>query len=552
MRLKEHLRKAVLFTVIGLAGLIGSTGSTYGAGKAPVYAAEETKEAASDAAAAKTSEDASGLYPVEVQTDSNTKYGYIDGTGQMILQPVYDDAVAFSEGFAVVFYVNKFQLINEMGRVVYESVNEIGDVHNGLASFVDLKSSKQGYINTKGKVVIKAQYNYAGNFHTDGTAIVSKAGKFYQIDKKGKILRTYKLSKNFNYYGITEDGDIIYRNTKTFHAGLMDLDGKVILKAVYGDITYLGNGLFGVKKALPDMEAYLINIKPAAIFDKNGKKLTSYQYYDLSEFSGEYASATDDKYTFFIDKSGKEVTSLPKVEGRGTMKLMGNLIQADIDNEISYLKLDGTPVWKNEDTVKLPSGITVNTVTVRPNKYVVVHYPQLEGLSDTSVQSKLNAKLETMFTKDRMKLTVKDELSVDDTFTVKQIKDLLIIYKSGYDYPIGAAHGMPFRINYFVNVNTGDFYQLKDLFKSGSNYTTVLNKLINKQIKKNSENNYYFDSKVSISKNQYFYLSEDKLTIYFASGDIAAYAAGFPEFNIAWKDVSSIINKDGAFWKAFH
>lgn len=63
---------------------------------------------------------------------------------------------------------------------------------------------------------------------------------------------------------------------------------------------------------------------------------------------------------------------------------------------------------------------------------------------------------------------------------------------------------------------------------------------------------YFYDGKAPISKDQYFYISEDGLVIYFDSGAIAPYAAGFPEFKIPFKDINRIIHTEGSFWKAFH
>jgi hypothetical protein len=40
--------------------------------------------------------------------------------------------------------------------------------------------------------------------------------------------------------------------------------------------------------------------------------------------------------------------------------------------------------------------------------------------------------------------------------------------------------------------------------------------------------------------------------IYFYPYEIAAYAAGFPEFEIPFEDLTDYIDTEGAFWKSFH
>lgn len=564
-KFESFIRRTALLGLIGLASYIGSTRNTdvaYAtvANGQMLQAVAVTGQAVSSDTEEAVSTDAEKvadvLYPVPVKVGEDTRYGYIDGTGKMVIEPNFIIAGDYSEGVAIVYNGKTYQVINGKGKVIFQTEGGIQDFHNGLAAFSDPKADyKQGYINTKGKVVIKPKYNFAGGFRTDQTAVVSQDEKYYEINNKGKILKSYKLSTKYNVYDITNDGYIIITDPNTYLRGVINLSGKVIVKPNYGEITYLGSGLFGVKKKESDYNNFLLSIRPAALFNKNGKQLTSYKFYDLSEFQGGYASATDSKTTYFISKTGKKVTSLPTAKGRGTMKVMGDVIRAEIDNETFYMKKDGTTIWKKEDTTKLASGITVSTVKMRPNKFVIVNYPKIDGISDSKVENGINKKLKSLFTDNRKNITEKDYLSVNDTFTVTQIKDLLIINKTGYDYPIGAAHGMPISFYYLINVNTGDFYQLKDLFKSNSDYVTKLSEIVAKQMKKANESGdgaYNYDSKNLVSKDQFFYVSEDSLTLYFDIGAIGPYAAGFPKFEIPFKDIKSIINTEGSFWKAFH
>lgn len=500
-------------------------------------------------------EDGSSLYPIHVEKDGHILYGYIEGTGSVVINPKYTTARYFSDGLAVVNQDASFLVINTKGKVILKTENYLNDFHNGLARFNDSKTYKSGYINTEGKIVIKATYDFAGNFGKDNTAIVSKSGKFYRINSKGKVLKSYSLTNKNYYYDITDDGYAIYTNTKTYLMGVKDLNGKTILKSNYSQITYLGNGLFGVKKKLSNTEGYLTSIKPSAIFDKNGKQLTPYKLYDLSIYNNNYASYTDSNYTYLIDTKGNKVASFPKQEGRGTLTVLGNVVQAEIDNIIYYLTMDGSLIWKIPDVTTLSSGITAHTVKVKPNKYDVIYYPTLEGLSNPDIQTQINNKLKNLFTSDRMKLTTKDELMVDDNFTIEQIKDLLLVCKTGYDYPIGAAHGTPIRIYYFIDTKTGIFYEFKDLFKKNSNYINALDNIVREEMKEQEKKDggiYFTYEGTYITEDQFFYLSNDTLKVYFDSGAIAPYAAGFPQFDIPFSKISNLIDTDGDFWKSFH
>jgi hypothetical protein len=552
----NYIRRAVLLGGILLAGYAGSRNTAdvaYASNTAGNLNAVKAVNMA--VLAAPKVVNTTALYPFSVQTVEGIKYGYIDGTGKTVIQPIYDSAEKFSEGFAVIYNGNKSQVINQKGKVIFECSGSIQNFHDGLAAFMDIKADfKWGYINTKGKVVVKPQFTFAGDFNADHKAMAAKGKKFHLIDNKGKILKTYQLDKKYESYNIANEGYIIVTDPKTYLQGVVSLSGKVIIKPAYGEVTYLGNNLFGVKKKVADNEGYLLSIKPAALFNSEGKKLTPYQYYDLSQFNGDYASATDDNYTYFIDKTGKKVTSLPKASGRGDMELLGDVVKAKVNNEFIYMKKDGTIIWKNPDTTKLTNEITVNTLTLRPNKYAVVKYPEVVGISNANVEKTINTKLKSLFTDSRKNLKVSDYVSVEDSYTASVMNDLLIINKTGYDYPFGAAHGTPLNFYYFVNVKTGEFYQLKDLFKSNSSYAKKLEAILAKQMAANTKSGmvYFSDSKGLISKDQFFYISKDSLTIYFDPGAIAAYAAGFPKFEIPFKDINSIINTEGSFWKSFY
>jgi hypothetical protein len=63
---------------------------------------------------------------------------------------------------------------------------------------------------------------------------------------------------------------------------------------------------------------------------------------------------------------------------------------------------------------------------------------------------------------------------------------------------------------------------------------------------------YFPENFHGIAIDQYFKLEKDAISIYFYPYDIAAYAAGFPEFLIPFDDISEYINKTGAFWNAFN
>ena len=87
-----------------------------------------------------------GLAVVALAVDGKTKYGYIDTTGTVVIEPQFDGAGSFSEGLAAV-----------MLRETYAG----GD---------DFETT--GYIDTSGAIVIPVQYSEVSNFAGGIAAVV--------------------------------------------------------------------------------------------------------------------------------------------------------------------------------------------------------------------------------------------------------------------------------------------------------------------------------------------------------------------------------------------
>ena len=133
----------------------------------------------------------------------NDLEGYVDQTGQWIIEPKYYDAGAFgSDGLAIVTIPKGeyriYGVINSKGDyVVYPKYNALGYYSNGLAIFVD--NSGIGYLDTQGKVVIPghSEWATARSFYDDGYAVVKNSeGLWAVIDVNGNYVT------NFIYSGI--------------------------------------------------------------------------------------------------------------------------------------------------------------------------------------------------------------------------------------------------------------------------------------------------------------------------------------------------------------
>lgn len=153
------------------------------------------------------------------------KKGWIDRTGKIIVNPQYDSVFDFSEGLALVCvgpcdqdhfqgyrYTKgletealeqtfKYGYIDESGKIVINPMFESAEIFSeGLAgvcighgcyysrpSDKPKEEGKWGFIDKTGAMAIPPQFTYVSTFH-EGLAAVSVGGKWGYIDKTGRFV----------------------------------------------------------------------------------------------------------------------------------------------------------------------------------------------------------------------------------------------------------------------------------------------------------------------------------------------------------------------------
>jgi hypothetical protein len=524
----------------------------------------------------------------------NDKFGFIDKSGKYIVKPTFDYLTDFSEGLACGKDSSGTKVIDEKGKVVFKSSDDINEFKSGIAVFgrkITESETLYGYINKAGKVIIKPIYKSAENFIGGKALVQLQNDKYALINTAGKVLATinynwvYSLSEDTLVFNdaksgkcgyITSSGKILisaryesampFSNGKAVVAvtdksnqmkyGIINKKGSYIVKPQYGSIDSLNNGLFAVTKWSSD---YIPS--PAAkkaLMDANGKLLTSFNYYSMEALSDGNICVSDENSTFLIGRNGIKLKGYPEVKGDGSLEAEGNIIKANVDNKLMYLTKSGKVIWQPDGLFKLQNGAAVKEVKYRPDRSLLVYYPQLTGLADSKVQSSINDKLKTSFIGDGNYVPEKEDgyYMYDNTYDYEalQNKNLLIIMKDGYVYPLGAAHGQPIKEYFKIDVTTGQFYTLQNLFKKDSKFMDRINSIIKKQIDDKSKDSNYmiFDgSFTGIRADQGFTVTKDGLEIYFDPYEIAPYAAGFPAFDIPYSELSDILDTQGAFFQSF-
>lgn len=141
------------------------------------------------------------------------KYGYIDETGKMVINPMFESAETFSENMAGVC----------VGRgCYYRSPSDKSE-----------EEGKWGYIDETGAMVIPPQFGYVSTFN-EGLAPVEVGDKWGYIDKAGKFVINPQFDSATSFVdGVAEVGLKVPKTDPNeimdkFQYGYIDKDGKYI------------------------------------------------------------------------------------------------------------------------------------------------------------------------------------------------------------------------------------------------------------------------------------------------------------------------------------
>ena len=124
-----------------------------------------------------------------------SKWGFVDAKGKLVVEPDYDQVGSFSEGVAAVQKSGPpgdkktWIYILPDGKSPFESKFAwAGQFSEGFArvQMEDRITSKFGYINKQGALVIPAEFDEATDFR-NGQAHVRTGNQFKIIDSKGKV-----------------------------------------------------------------------------------------------------------------------------------------------------------------------------------------------------------------------------------------------------------------------------------------------------------------------------------------------------------------------------
>lgn len=202
------------------------------------------------------------------------KWGFVNKSGNWVIDNQYEEAYYFSEGLAAVKHFGNWGFINRHGDwIIQPEFRDAKPFREGLACV--MKDYNWGYINKKGEWHFEPKLKIVSSF-SDGKAIIKNDEGFVFINRDGdRILKhSFERALPFSeglafviysgYKGYIErNGNWLikhdYEEAYSFSEGLalirtsgkygfIDQKGNLVIPAQYEDANYFMEGLAAVKK----------------------------------------------------------------------------------------------------------------------------------------------------------------------------------------------------------------------------------------------------------------------------------------------------------------
>jgi hypothetical protein len=243
---------------------------------------------------------------------SDRGWGFIDRAGRIVIPARFHDASDFSEGLSFVRLTekSKFGYINQKGALVipYQFV-WASAFHEGLAA-VALSKGNLGFINKKGKMVLRSNQWLDVSDFSEGLARVqvevtdNNVYRGYQDRKYGFIDRTGKFVILPRFYRVQEfsEGRALFFQTGKSH-GFIDSKGQVVIKPEFVEAKSFSEGLAAAAINAGDDK------KLWGYINREGTWIIKPQFQHVNSFEGGLAAVNCDEYDrncrAYVDTSGK-------------------------------------------------------------------------------------------------------------------------------------------------------------------------------------------------------------------------------------------------------
>lgn len=173
-----------------------------------------------------------GMAPV---SNKQFKFGYIDSTGKMVIEPQYDEGKRFSEGLASVNINGKIGFIDKNGdfiiRPTFAFSQDFQDGHCFVGRASETYEPIWGIVNKSGLLTVNFKYQDAKGFDM-GIGMVKLDDKYFFIDPLGNKI----INRDFSYADEFKNGLAWASDIETGEHGFIDPTGKFVVQIPESDV----------------------------------------------------------------------------------------------------------------------------------------------------------------------------------------------------------------------------------------------------------------------------------------------------------------------------
>ena len=275
---------------------------------------------------------------------SEDKWGIIDGQGNTVIEPSYQEMIIVLNNrrdvFLCTYDVNektgeyKTKVINKENKEIYSEYEKVEPLENydssGNAWYEkDLikvqKNGKYGLIDIDGKEILDIEYDDIETLKgLENSILVKKDNKYGLVNKSGAIIikpeyiKIEKYDQDYNKGYITIDSDNKY--------GLVTYAGSKILENKYEKI----DAIYGEKYHVIEEKGKQI------VIDSDGKNVLNSGYDKISQLNNDGIVFIKDKKYGFMDYEGKEII---KPEYDKLKEINTGILRAKKDKKIGLIDL---------------------------------------------------------------------------------------------------------------------------------------------------------------------------------------------------------------------
>ncbi len=175
---------------------------------------------------------------------------------------------------------------------------------------------------------------------------------------------------------------------------------------------------------------------------------------------------------------------------------------------------------------------------------IKIEYPEIVGLKTSTLEQKINEKIKTI--SQLYDAKNEEDLELKVSFEIKyRWKNYLAIFFDYSSYTRGSVHPISYQKSLVLNLDNGEKYELKDLFRIG--YEKKLTKLILNYLQKINyeDHNFGSESYDQIKGNETYSYNGKYLFIYFSQGGIAPPTMGPVTVKIEIEKLKNYVTTNG-------